>query len=126
MPVLLLAAYATGIVMVRFVAPWNISGLSVTTILLFLAWALLRHSSWSTLPLLGMLLLAGLTNANHALNRPVQRQHISSFANSQPIAVEARVVFAERRSLGGYRLVADALRVFDKSAAKKTSGKILL
>jgi hypothetical protein len=69
MPVLLLAAYATGIVMVRFVAQWNISGLSVTTILLFLAWALLRHSPWSTLPLLGMLLLAGLTNANHALNR---------------------------------------------------------
>lgn len=126
MPVLLLAAYATGIVMVRFVAPWNISGLSVTTILLLLAWALLRHSPWSTLPLLGMLLLAGLTNANHALNRPAQRQHISSFANSQPIAVEARVVFAERRNLGGYRLVADALRVFDKSAAKKTSGKILL
>ena len=126
MPVLLLAAYATGIVMVRFVASWNITGLSVTTVLLLLAWASLRHSPWATLPLLGMFLLAGLTNAIDVLSPPTQRHHISSFARAQPIAVEARVVFAERRSIGGYRLVADALRVFEKTVAKRTAGKILL
>ena len=126
MPVLLLAAYATGIAMVRFVTPWNITGLGVTTALLFLAWATLRHSPWAILPFLGMLLLAGLTNATHALNPPSQRQHIISFANTQPIAVEARVVFAERRSIGGYRLVVDALRVFDRSVTERVSGRVLL
>ena len=126
MPVLLLAAYATGIAMARLVAPWGITGLSITTALLFLAWVSLRHSRLATLPLLGMLLLAGLTNAIHALNPPDKRQHIRSFAYNQPIAVEARVVLAERRSIGGYRLVADALRIFEKDTAKRTSGKILL
>ena len=53
MPVLLLAAYATGIAMVRFIAPWNLAGLSVTAAFLLFAWASVRHSRWATLVSLG-------------------------------------------------------------------------
>lgn len=126
MSVLLLAAYATGIALARSVAPWYATGLSVITALLILAWLTMRRSPWSNLPLCGMLLLAGLTNAVQGLHQPSNPHHISRLISDRPLSVEARVVAIERRSIAGYRIVVDALRVFEKGHVKRTDGKILL
>ena len=126
MPVLLLAAYATGIAMVHLGAPRDATGLSITSGLLFLIWVSLRRSRWATLPLLGILLLAGYINATRELSPPAQGNHISRFAEGQPLTVEARVVSVEHRSMNGYRLVAETLRVFEKSGVMRSHGKALL
>jgi len=126
MPVLLLAAYATGIVMEHIGAPWDITGLSVTFGLLFLAWPPLRRSRWAVLPLLGILLLTGAMNTTRELTPPAQDNHISRFAGGDPLVVESRIVSVERRSVNGYRLVAETLRVFEKSGIRRSYGRILL
>ena len=126
MPVLLLAAYATGIAMVYLGAPRDVTGLSLTSGILFLTCVSLRRSCWATLPLLGILLLAGYINATLELNPPAQGNHISRFAEGQPLAVEARVLSVEHRSMNGYRLVAETLRVFETSGIRKSCGRVLL
>ncbi len=126
MPVLLLGAYATGIAMVRFVAPWGVTGQTLTSGLLFLTWLSLRRSRWATLPLLGILLLAGFINASQWLTAPVRSNHIGRFTGDLPLAVEARVVAAEYRSTGGYRLFTEALRLFEEGRSREVCGKILL
>ena len=126
MPVMLLAAYATGIAMVHLGAPHDATGLSVTFGLLFLTWVLLRRSRWATLPVLGILLLAGQINATRELTPPAQENHISRFADGQPLAVEARVLSVEQRSMNGYRLVAETLRVFETSGITRPCGRVLL
>ena len=120
---MLLAAYATGIAMVHLGAPHDATGLSVTFGLLFLTWVLLRRSRWATLPLLGILLLAGHINATRELSPPAQENHISRFAEGQPLAVEARVLSVEQRSMNGYRLVAETLRVFETSGIRRVLRK---
>ena len=126
MPVLLLGAYATGIAMVRFVSPWGVTGQTLTSGLLFLTWLSLRRSRWATLPLLGILLLAGFINASQWLTAPVRSNHIGRFTGDLPLAVEARVVAAEYRSTGGYRLFTEALRLFEEGRSREVCGKILL
>lgn len=126
MPVLLLAAFATGIAMVRIVATWDITGLGTVTALLLLAWLFVRRSPWASLPLCGILLLTGLTSAARESSPPLQHHHISHLAGDHPLSVEARVVSLERRGTGGYRLVAEALRVFETDRVRQASGRVLL
>jgi len=126
MPVLLLAAYATGIVMMHLGAPWDVTGMSVASGLLFLTWVSVRRSRWATLPLLGILLLVGFINATREVSPPAHGNHISRFAGDRPLAVEARVVSVEHRSMNGYQLVTETLRVFENSGFRSSYGKALL
>jgi hypothetical protein len=66
--VILLAAYATGIAMVRFVAPWSLAAHGMAVGLLLLFWLFLRHSRWGWLLFLSLLLVARLPEC---IYRPV-------------------------------------------------------
>lgn len=73
-----------------------------------------------------VLLLTGQINATRELTPPEQENHISRFADGQPLAVEARVLSVEHRSMNGYRLVAETLRVFETSRIRRSCGRVLL
>jgi hypothetical protein len=106
-PVILLAAYATGIAMVRFVAPWSLAGHGMAVGLLLLFWLFLGHSRWGWLPFLSLLLVAGFLNASIDLGPPPAADHISHFADCSPLNLEGQIVSMENPASGGYRLLVE-------------------
>lgn len=127
MPFLLLVAYATGIALVRFFAPGDITGLATASGLLCLGSLLFRRSPLSALPFLAMLLLSGWIHAGLAQDPLSSASQIHRFADDQPRACEARVISFEPTAQGGYRVYVEALRVFDDpQQGWHVSGRVLL
>lgn len=126
MPIVLLAAYATGIAMVRFIAPWNLTGHCLVIGSLLLCWLLLSRSPWGWLPFLGLLLAASFLNAAYQLEPPAESSHVSYLADPTPKIFEGRVLAVEKRALGGYRLHAETLNIVEKQGTLKVWGELLV
>jgi competence protein ComEC len=132
MPFVLLAAYATGIAMVRFVAPWEMIGYGIVIGLLLLLWVFLCRppgvqSPWVWVPFLGLLLFAGFLHATQQLEPPSSANHISRFADNSPLILEGKVITVEKRASGGYRLRAEMRQVMQKQGGAATvSGDVLV
>lgn len=126
LPVILLAAHATGIALVLFVAPWSLAGYGMAIGLLLMVWFFLRHSSWGWLPFLCLLLMAGFLNASRDLRPPAAVLHISHFADGAPLILEGRILVMESRGSGGYRLRVEMRQVHTPQGKTHVSGEILL
>ena len=123
---MLLAAYATGIAMVCFVAPWDITGFGMATGFLLLLWAGLYRSTLAWLPFLGLLVVAGFLRASLELEPPSTANHISRFAETSPLILEGTILTIEKRATGGYRLRAEMRQVIKNHATAKASGDVLV
>ena len=123
---MLLAAYATGIVMVRFVAPWDMTGQCMIIGFFLLLWMVLYRSRWAWIPLLALLLVAGFLHASLQLKPPSTANHISRFAGTTPLILEGTIITIEKRATGGYRLLTEMRQALQKQGAAAVSGQILL
>ena len=123
---MLLAAYATGIVMVRFFAPWNMTGYGMSIGFLLLLWACFYRSRWAWVPLIALLLVAGFLHASLQLKPPSTANHISRLADTAPLILEGTIITIEKRATGGYRLLTDMRQAIQKQGAAAVSGEILL
>ncbi len=134
---MLLAAYATGIAMVRFIAPLETTwfgevtwyGLAVGFLLLL--WVLLYrsredHSPWAWLPILCLLLIAGFLHASLQLEPPSVANHISRFTDNTPLILEGELLAVEKRTTGGYRLHVEMRQTVQKRGKLAVSGDVLL
>ncbi|NIQ11634.1 MAG: ComEC/Rec2 family competence protein, partial [Gammaproteobacteria bacterium] len=128
MPKLLLAAYATGIVLAYFVAPWEASGLFTVTGILLLLWFLLRKTAFAWVPFLGMLFFCGFINTHQQLEPPTGVTHISRQTNNSYYLVEALVETVEQRAAGGYKILTEARQIFseNRQSSLHVDGKVLL
>ncbi|RLB66540.1 MAG: DNA internalization-related competence protein ComEC/Rec2 [Deltaproteobacteria bacterium] len=135
MPFVLLAAYATGIVLVCFVAPLDISGYGTVIGALLLLWVFLWRlsrcnsscrSPWVWIPFLGLLLTAGFLHASLQLEPPSVANHISRFADNSPLILEGKILNIEKRAPGGYRLLAEMRQVIQKQGSGVVSGDVLV
>lgn len=131
MPLVLLAAYATGIVMVRFVAPWEITGYGIAIGFFLLLWVFLcrspgRHSRWVWIPFLGLLLTAGFLHASQKLEPPSVANDISRFADTSRLILEGKILTVEKKAAGGYRLLAEMRQVIQKQGSASVSGEVLV
>ncbi|MGW8312730.1 MAG: DNA internalization-related competence protein ComEC/Rec2 [Desulfuromonadales bacterium] len=125
-PIVLLVAYAAGIVMAYYSGLWD-AAIQISVIgALCTGWVLLRRSGWGWLPFLCLLLMAGYLNAAHSLRPPASAHHIRSFADQLPLIVEGKIISMESRADGGYRLLAEALQVITEQGKATVSGKVLL
>ncbi len=128
---MLLAAYATGIAMVHFIAPWDITGQGIIIGFLLLLWVSFyrsrgQHSPWVWIPFLGLLLFAGFLHASLQLKPPSVADHISHFADTSPLIFEGTIVTIEKRTTGGFRLLIEMRKVMQKQDMATVSGEILL
>lgn len=123
---MLLAAYATGITMVHFFAPWDMTGYALAVGFLLLLWVVTSRSHWAWLPLLGLLLFAGFFSAALELQPPTGRGHIAHFADASPGRFEGTVVSVERRVDGGSRLLVDMHQATTDQQPWPVTGKVLL
>jgi len=112
--------------MVRFVAPWDMTGYAMTAGFLLLLWAVLRHSAWSWFPFLGLLLATGFLHASLELEPPSTINHISRFTETSPLIFEGAILAAEKRAAGGYRLHTEMHQVIRKQGMAKVSGEVLI
>ncbi|MGK2907478.1 MAG: DNA internalization-related competence protein ComEC/Rec2 [Desulfuromonadales bacterium] len=112
--------------MVRFVAPWDMTGYAMTAGFLLLLWAVLHRSAWSWLPFLGLLLTTGFLHASLALEPPATANHISRFTGTSPLIFEGTILTAEKRAAGGYRLHAEVHQVIRKQSMALVAGEVLL
>jgi competence protein ComEC len=127
MPKILLAAYATGVILAYYLTPWNISGLYFVTGALFLFWALLHKTLWAYIPLLALLCLAGFLNSHQRIEPPADSRHINMFAGDNFKRIEAIAVTTEQRFENGYRVVAEARDLTDEGRQRQAvNGKIML
>ena len=120
---MLLAAYATGIFMVHFIASWEITGPGIAIGSLLLLWASLCRSRWAWLPLLGLLFIAGLLHASLELKPAPDANHISRLANAAPLLLEGRLLTVEKRQTGGYRLYVEMRQATNKQGSLGVSGR---
>jgi len=112
--------------MVRFVAPWNVTGQAMTIGFLLLLWICLYRSRWAWVPFLGLLLTAGFLNGSAQLKPPSAANHISRFADTASLILEGTIITTEKRATGGYRLLAEMRQVIQKKDSVNVSGEILL
>jgi competence protein ComEC len=122
----LLAAYATGIAMVRIIAPWEIAGHVMTIGFFLLLWFTLRRSCWAWVPFLALLFSTGFLSASLELEPPSVNNHISRFVSSSAIILEGKVLTIEKRATGGYRLRIKMRKVIKNQGSAKVSGDILV
>jgi len=122
----LLAAYATGIVMVRFVAPLDMTGQGMIIGFLLLLWVCLYRSRWAWAPLIALLLVAGFLHASLQLKPPSTANHINRLAETLPLILEGTVMTIEKRVTGGYRLLTEMRQAIQKEGTAAVSGEILL
>ena len=128
---MLLAAYATGIAMVRFMAPLDMTGYGLAIGFLLLLWVFLHRSPgvnslWAWVPVLGLLLTSGFLHASLQLEPPSVANHISRFADNLPLILEGKVLTVEKRATKGYRLYVEMHQVVQKRGALTVSGDVLL
>ncbi len=123
---MLLAAYATGIVMVRFVAPLDMTGQGMIIGFLLLLWVCLYRSRWAWAPLIALLLVAGFLHASLQLKPPSTANHINRLAETLPLILEGTVMTIEKRVTGGYRLLTEMRQAIQKEGTAAVSGEILL
>lgn len=117
--------------MVRFIAPWDISGYGAFIVcLLLLCGSLYRltgcHSTWIWLSFLCLLFATGFLHASLRLEPPSVNDHISRFAETSPLILEGTIIAIEERESGGFRLLAEMHRVIKNRSAATASGKLLL
>lgn len=124
--IVLLAAYATGIGLVRVIAPWSPAGYGLALGFLFLAWLSLCRSRLAWLPFTALFVIAGLMQASLSLKPPASANHISRFTDMPPLVIEGKVLSIEKREPGGYRLLTSARQVIKGAKTASTKGKVLL
>jgi len=122
MPVVLLAAYATGIVLACDVSPGPFSGLYLLTAGFGLAWGFLYRGRWAALPVWGLLCLAGFLQTHHAL---AGTKH-GLPTDDREVIIQARVVDVEQRTAGGNRVLTEILEIVDDNRTRTASGLLLL
>lgn len=125
-PIVLLAAYATGIVLVRFVVPGEMASHCITVGALLLLWLSLWRSRWAWVPFLSLLLVAGFMHASLKLEPPSTTKHISRFAGTSPLILEGKILTVEKKSTGGYRLLAEMHKVLKEQGSTDIYGDILV
>jgi competence protein ComEC len=126
MPFVLLAAYATGIIMVCFVAPWSLTGHVILIGFCLMLWGALYRSQWAWIPLLGLLLVAGFLHASLELKPPASSHHISHFTDNEPLILEGTIISTEKRAVGGYCLLVKTHQVIRNTATANVSGEVLV
>jgi competence protein ComEC len=126
MPLVLLAAYATGIVMACFVTSCNDIGNGIIAGAILLLWVPLRHCRLAWVPVLGLLGLAGFIYASLQLQPPNDIDHVSRLADGDYHLLEGEVLTVEQRSSAGYRLLIESQQTIRKQQRDRATGKILL
>lgn len=124
--IVLLAAYATGIALVRLIEPWSTTGYGLALGFLLLSWLLLCRSRLAWLPFIVLLVVAGLIQASLATKPPSATDHISRFNETAPLVIEGIVLTVENRDVGGYRLLTRTQKVIKGSTSAGVSGNVLL
>ena len=122
----LLGAYATGVAMVHFTAPWPWSVYCALAISLVICWLILqpRPSAW--LPCFGLLFLCGLVNTFLHMNPPAGQNHVAHFTDHQEYAIAGTLLSVEQREPEGYRLFVDVHLVAYQQREAQVSGNFLL
>lgn len=125
-PVVLLAAYASGIAMACIVAPWPLAGSALAVATLLLWWLLVSRSPWAWLPFLGLLLAAGFFNAALHLQPPAAGNHVSRLTDNGPLRLEGTLITVEKRAAGGYRLRTRLHQAITAQGVLRISGEVLV
>ncbi len=125
-PCVLLAAYATGIVMVHVIAPWSLTGYVVALGFLLLLWVVFSRSRLAWLPFLALLITFGFMQASLTLKPPSSGDHVSQFTGTEPTIFESEILSVEKRPAGGYRLLTEVHKIIRNGHSAKIKGNVLL